>query len=332
MKKTLVLLLCAVLSLTLCFANGSKEGAEGTKVLKLATDAALDYPTTKALSKFADLVKEKTNGRYSVEIYPSMLLGDEVSYLEQLQLGTVDIAKVSIGTISGLYQDLQVFSLPFMFKNGEEMWKVLESPIGEKVLNGLDAYGIHGIGFTDNGSRNFYTTKPITTLEDFKGMTLRVQQNNMMIGMVQYLGANAVNVSANEVYSAIQTGVCMGGENNVNIILSESYYEVAKYVTLDSHTTGMDIICINLDLWKSLSADDKAAFSAAMAEATAYDREIWDDAILESISTLTEKGAVVYTPTDDVLASFKKAMEPLYKEYMGKYGTWINEINEVLSK
>lgn len=332
MKKTVVLLLCAVLSLALCFANGSREETAGTKVLKLATDAALDYPTTKALAKFADLVKEKTDGRYSVEIYPSMLLGDEVSYLEQLQLGTVDIAKVSIGTISGLYQDLQVFSLPFMFKNGDEMWKVLESSVGEKVLNGLDAYGIHGIGFTDNGSRNFYTTKPITTLEDFKGMTLRVQQNNMMIGMVQYLGANAVNVSANEVYSAIQTGVCMGGENNVNIILSESYYEVAKYVTLDSHTTGMDIICINLDLWKSLSAEDQAAFSAAMDEATAYDREIWDDAVLESISTLTEKGAVVYTPTDDVLASFKKAMEPLYEEYMGKYGTWINEINEVLSK
>lgn len=332
MKKLAILLLTLALTLSLCFASGSSESTGSVKTLKLATDAALDYPTTKALSKFAELLKEKTDGRYQIEIYPSMLLGDEVSYLEQLQLGTVDIAKVSIGTISGLYQDLQVFSLPFMFKNGDEMWKVLESSVGEKVLNGLDSYGIHGIGFTDNGSRNFYTTKPITTLDDFKGMTLRVQQNNMMIGMVQYLGANAVNVSANEVYSAIQTGVCMGGENNVNIILSESYYEVAKYVTLDSHTTGMDIICINLDLWKSLSSEDKEAFSSAMAEATAYDREIWNEAIDESIKTLREKGAVVYTPTDDVLQSFKDAMAPLYKEYSAKYGSWITEINSVLSK
>lgn len=328
MKKLITLALA--LALVLAWAGIASAGTEMT--LKLATDAALDYPTTKALIKFADQVEERTEGRISIEIYPSSLLGEEVSYMEQLQIGTVDIAKLSIGTINGLYTDLQVFNLPFMFKNSDEMWKVLESEIGERVLNGLNDYGIQGIGFTDNGNRNFYTTKPIETIEDFAGMTIRVQENNMMIGMVECLGANAVNVSANEMYSALQTGVCAGGENNVNIILTESYYEVAPYVTLDSHTTGMDVICINLDLWDSLSAEDQAIFSEAMAEATVYDREIWGEAVEESLVALTEKGAIVSTPSDEVLDSFKAAMEPLYAQYADELGDWIEAINAVLAE
>lgn len=328
MKKLMTLVLALALVLA-CAANAS-AGTEMT--LKLATDAALDYPTTQAISMFADLVEKNSEGRISIEIYPSSLLGDEVSYMEQLQIGTVDLAKLSIGTLNGLYTDLQVFNLPFMFKNSDEMWKVLESDIGDRVLNGLNDYGIQGIGFTDNGNRNFYTTKPIETIADFEGMTIRVQQNNMMIGMVECLGANAVNVSANEVYSALQTGVCSGGENNVNTILTESYYEVAPYVTLDSHTTGMDVICMNLDLWNSLSAEDQAIFTGAMAEATVYDREIWNASVEASTTALTEKGAIVTTPSDEVLDSFKAAMQPLYEQYAEQLGSWIDAINAVLAE
>lgn len=328
MKKLVTMILA--IAMTLSFAAMASAGSE--KTLKLATDAALEYPTTQALSKLAELVDQKTDGRITIEIYPSSLLGDEVSYMEQLQIGTVDMAKLSIGTISGLYEDMQVFSLPFMFKNGDEMWKVLESPVGEKILNGLNDYSIQGIGFTDNGNRNFYTTKPITTIDDFAGMTIRVQQNNMMIRMVECLGANAVNVSANEVYSALQTGVCSGGENNINTILTESYYEVAPYVTLDSHTTGMDVICMNSDLWNELSAEDQAIFKEAMAEATAFDREIWNASIEESLKELEAKGATVYTPTDEVLDSFKAAVQPLYAEYTEKLGSWIEEINTILAE
>ena len=146
MKKLVTMILA--IAMTLSFAAMASAGSE--KTLKLATDAALEYPTTQALSKLAELVDQKTDGRITIEIYPSSLLGDEVSYMEKLQIGTVDMAKLSIGTISGLYEDMQVFSLPFMFKNGDEMWKVLESPVGEKILDGLNNYSIQGIGFTDN--------------------------------------------------------------------------------------------------------------------------------------------------------------------------------------
>lgn len=330
MKKALVFVLVAMLAMTSVFAGGSKE-SDGPRTLRLATDAALDYPTTKALSYFADKVKEYSEGRITVEIYANTL-GDEISYLEQLQMGTVDIGKFSIGTLSGFYDDLQVFNLPFLFRDGNEMWKVLESEVGDRVLTGLEEYGLRGIGFTDNGSRCFYTTFPVETIKDFSGRTIRVQQNHVMLSLVSLLGANPVNVSANEMYSALQTGVCQGGENNLNTILADSLYEVAKYVTLDNHTTGMDTIVFNLDVWNSFSEEDQQMMLRAMDEATAYDREIWDASIEDAKAKLTAGGAIITTPAPEVQDSFFDAMAPLYEEYSVEYGDWIESINEVLGR
>ena len=341
------LALAMVLGMTACGSSGTSSsggsgagsaagssgsgGQQAEMVLSLATDSPMEYPTTQALSYFGDKLAELTDGRIQVEIYPSTL-GDEVSYLEQLQLGTVDLAKLSIGTINGLYTDLQVFNLPFLFKNGDEMWTVLESEVGDRILNGLNDYGLQGIGFTDNGSRCFYTTFPINSLDDFKNHTIRVQANNIMMSMIECLGANPVNVAANEMYSAVQTGVCDGGENNLNYILSESYCEVAPYVTLDNHTTGMDVICINLDLWNSLSEDDQTAVKQAMAEATAYDREIWNAAVEESIQGLKDQGAQVNELDDATLESFRDAVQPIYDEYSTSLADWIEAIDQALGK
>lgn len=311
-------------NLTAVAEEARQTGSEMT--WKLATDASKDYPTTKALIKFADEVYEKSNGRIAVDIYESSILGDEVSYMEQLQAGTVDVAKLSLGTLSGLYEDTQVFLLPFLFKNNTELWKALEGEAGTTVKNGLNDYGIQGIGFTDNGSRCFYTTKEVKSLEDFKGLAIRVQNNRLMNGMVNSLGANAVNIAANEVYSALQTGVCQGGENNPNIILSDSLYEVAPYVLLDNHTTAMDVICMNLDLWQSLSAEDQKIVSDAMSEATRYDREIWDEAVQESLTKLKDSGATITQPDDASLESFKNAMKPIYEEYGSKYPELLEQI------
>ena len=272
-------------------AAGDTEKKTGSEMTwKMATDASKDYPTTKALIKFADEVYEKSGGRIAIDVYESSILGDEVSYMEQLQAGTVDVAKLSLGTLSGLYEDTQVFLLPFLFKNNTEMWKVLEGEVGTMVKDGLNDYSIQG------------------------------------------LGGNPVNVSANEVYSALQTGVCKGGENNPNIILSDSLYEVAPYVLLDNHTTVMDVICMNLDLWNSLSDEDKQIVNDAMAEATKYDREIWDDSVEESIQKLKDGGATIVEPDDATLDSFRAAMDPVYAEYTEKYSEYMNAINAALGK
>lgn len=348
MKKILTSILAVAMAAGLAACQGSASGTGTTAAVtdaraaddagktgsemtwKLATDAARDYPTTKALIRFADEMYERSGGRISVDIYESSILGDEVSYMEQLQAGTVDVAKLSIGTLSGLYEDTQVFLLPFLFKNNTEMWKVLEGEAGTTIKNGLNDYSIQGIGFTDCGSRCFYTTVPVTSIEDFKGLPVRVQNNQLMNSMIECLGANPVNVAANEVYSALQTGVCKGGENNPNIILSDSLYEVAPNVLLDNHTTTMDVICMNLELWESLSGEDKAIVEEAMAAATRYDREIWDAAVEESLQKLKDGGAVITQPDDATLDSFRQAMDPIYEEYGVRYETLLNQINETL--
>lgn len=341
MKKMFALILSAALTLSLAACSSSSSttsSAESTEsttsspemILKMATDSGLDYPTTMALSFFGERLFELTDGRIQVDIYESAILGDEVSYLEQLQMGTVDLAKVSVGTLGGLYTDLQVFNLPFLFANSDEMWQVLESEVGEQIKTDLNEYNIQGIGYTDNGSRNFVTTFPIEGLESFVGKNIRVQQNTMMIGLIENLGGNPVNVAATEVYSALSTGVADGAENNVTYMLSESYHEVAPYVTLDMHTIGMDIICMNLDLYNSLSADDQAAVDQAMEEATAYDREIWDAAADESTQGLIDDGAIVTELDPAVQATFRAAMQPLYDQFDAEFADWLAAFDEVL--
>ena len=168
-------------------AAGDTEKKTGSEMTwKMATDASKDYPTTKALIKFADEVYEKSNGRIAVDVYESSILGDEVSYMEQLQAGTVDVAKLSLGTLSGLYEDTQVFLLPVLFKNNTEMWKVLEGEVGTMVKDGLNDYSIQGIGFTDNGSRCFYTTTEVDSLEDFKGLPIRVHRGGAPGGVPRH--------------------------------------------------------------------------------------------------------------------------------------------------
>lgn len=354
MKKILSVMLAAMMGVslmgcsggsasteTLASSAGTEQASESSQEtqaasegesmeLKLATDAAEDYPTTMALISFADEVREKTNGRINIVVYPSSQLGDETAYMEQLTFGAVDIAKLSIGTISSLCKDLQVFGLPYIFKNSDEMWQVLESDIGTDMLKELNEYNIQGIGYTDCGSRCFYTTEPVQKLEDLKGMKIRVQSNDLMLAMTDALGCNSVNVAANEVYSAVQTGVVQGGENNANIYLSDSLYEVAPYYILDNHIISPDVICVNLDVWNSLSAEDQAIFNEAMANATAYQRQLWNEAVDQSLEKVKEGGATVFEPDEATLQEFQDAMAPVYEKYGTELQDWIDRINTEL--
>lgn len=352
MKKIITMMMAAAMGLSLIgcsqgsstAAGGNQSSEAGTEQagndaaasegesmeLKLATDAAEDYPTTKALIAFADEVKEKTDGRINIVVYPSSQLGDETAYMEQLTFGAVDIAKLSIGTISSLCKDLQVYGLPYMFKNSDEMWQVLESEVGTDMLKELNEYNIQGIGYTDCGSRCFYTTEPVQKLEDLKGMKIRVQSNDLMLAMTDALGCNSVNVAANEVYSAVQTGVVQGGENNANIYLSDSLYEVAPYYILDNHIISPDVICVNLDVWNPLSAEDQAIFSEAMANATAYQRQLWNEAVDQSLAQVKEGGATIFEPDEATLQEFQYAMAPVYEKYGTELQDWIDRINAEL--
>ena len=280
-------------------AAGDEEKKTGSEMTwKLATDAAKDYPTTKALIKFADEVYEKSNGRIAVDVYESSILGDEVSYMEQLQAGTVDVAKLSIGTLSGLYEDTQVFLLPFLFKNNTEMWKVLEGDVGTTIKNGLNDYSIQGIGFTDCGSRCFYTTTEVKTIDDFKGLPIRVQNNQLMNSMVSNLGANPVNVAANEVYSALQTGVVDGAEQPIANYKSNAFPEVANNLILDGHTLGAVQAVITDNAWNKLTENQQAAVMEAAADTQAFNADLSETAENKVLDELKSSGCNVIDVPD----------------------------------
>src|SRR4030042_407448 len=213
MKKVITILMLMLLTMVFLAETSSKVTAAPI-VMRLGETHAQDYPTTKGVYEFAKLVKERTNGRIVIEVYHSKQLGEESAVIEQVQLGAIEMTRVSISAVSSFFRDLDAFQLPYLYRDAAHMWKVLDGPIGDEILKKHEAFNFVGVGWFESGSRNFYTKKQVKTVEDLKGMKIRVQQAPLMVGMVQALGAVATPLPYGEVYSALQTGVVDGAEHN----------------------------------------------------------------------------------------------------------------------
>ncbi|HAN43856.1 MAG TPA: C4-dicarboxylate ABC transporter, partial [Ruminococcaceae bacterium] len=198
-------------------SSGSASSSAAKKpefVFRYAENQAKDYPTTQGAYKFAEIVEQKTNGRIKIEVYYGAQLGDEKSVMEQMQFGGIDFARVSLSPLAEFAKQLNVLQLPYLYRDSAHMWKVLEGPIGDQFKNGLGESKLVGLSWYDSGSRNFYNSKkPITKLEDLKGMKIRVQENQMMMDMIKAIGAQPTPMAYGEVYSALQTGVIEAAEN-----------------------------------------------------------------------------------------------------------------------
>ena len=286
-KRQLSMLLAGalLLGLTACGGNEKADGTQAaaagssgtettaqaaaaasgeTKNFKLATDQAADYPNTVALQSFADEVKEKTGGRITITLYPSAQLGDENAYLQQLQMGAVDFAKSSVAPLAQFCSDLNALSLPYLFDSEEHMFRCLDGEIGEEIFESFESANIVGLGFTNNGSRCFFSKAPIRSVEDMSGLKVRVQSSPMMLGLVESLGGFPQSIASTEVYSALQTGIVDCAENNINIYCSESYYEQAPYFIYDHHNIQPEIIVASKATWDGLSTEDQAVIQEAI--------------------------------------------------------------------
>ena len=217
--------------------------AQKTIVLRLAETHPQDYPTTRGDYEFARLVKERSGGRIVIEVYPGSQLGQEKAVIEQVQFGAIDLTRVSISPVAAFVPRLNAFQMPYLYRDETHMWKVLKGDIGKELLASLEPFGFIGLGWFESGARNFYNSKrPIRTPADLKGLKIRVQESELMMGLVSAFGAVPTPMAFGEVYSALQTGVVDGAENNWPSYFSTSHYEVAKYITLDEHTRVPEII------------------------------------------------------------------------------------------
>jgi tripartite ATP-independent transporter DctP family solute receptor len=328
MKKILTALVLVLLAIGL-FMGGSSEAASKSVVLKLAETHPQDYPTTKGDYEFARLVKERTNGRITIEVYHSKQLGEEKAVIEQVQLGAIDITRVSISPVAAFVRDLDALQLPYLYRDAVHMWKVLNGQIGQDIFKKLEPSNFVGLGWFEAGSRNFYTKKQVKTVSDLKGMKIRVQQSPLMVGMVEALGAVATPLAFGEVYSALQTGVIDGAENNWPSYLSTSHYEVAKYFITDEHTRVPEIIIGSKKVFDKLSKEDRAIILKAAKDAVPYQIKLWNDYEKLAEKTVREKGSTITEVTPAEKQKFMDAMKPLFDKQPAEIMGVVNKIRSV---
>ncbi|HZG85939.1 TRAP transporter substrate-binding protein [Paenibacillus sp.] len=302
--------------------SGASEGP--TYSFRLAETHPADYPTTKGDVKFAELVKERSNGRITIEVFPSAQLGEEKAVIEQVQLGAIEFTRVSTGPMAEFNKDFGVFSLPYIFDNDEHVWKFLLSDKGMGLLDTLQSSGLQGLGWYSSGARSFYSSKPITSIEDLKGQKIRVIENKLNLAIISALGASATPMPYGEVYSSLQTGVLDAAENNYPSYYSSKHYEVAPHLLLDRHQRVPEVLLVSKTVWDKLSAEDQALIRQAALDSIEYQREEWAKYEKESEDAVRAAGVTI-TEVED-LTPWKDAVKPVIDSYRAEFGTILEAI------
>jgi len=282
-------------------------------VLRLAETHPKGYPTEMGDEEFARLVKERSNGRIIVEVYPGSQLGEEKAVIEQVQFGAIDMTRVSISPVAAFVLKLNAFQMPYLYRDSDHLWKVLKGNIGMELLASLEPFGFIGLGWFEAGARSFYNSKkPVYAPSDLKGMKIRVQESELMLGLVRSFGAIPTPMPYGEVYSGLQTGVVDGAENNPPSYYSASHYEVAKYYTLDEHTMVPEIIIGSKISLGRLSKADQDLIKQAAMDAIDYQRAQWDAYVKVSMDKVKAAGCTIIPIPDKT--EWMKAVEPMYKQ------------------
>ncbi len=284
------------------------------RVLILGHGLDVEHPVHLAMIEMAKRAKEYSGGRLEIRVYPSEQLGPERDMLEQLQLGLVDMTKVSTSPLESFVPKEAVFSLPYVFRNPNHYWTVLEGPIGEELLNAGEARGLKGLSYYDSGSRSFYTQKPIMTPADLQGLKIRVQQSRTSMDMVTALGGSPTPISFGELYTALQQGVVDGAENNLPSFYLSRHYEVCRHYSMDEHTRTPDMLLVSTETWESLDAELQEALMRAARESSVIQRKLWKQKEEESLAAILEAGVEVHTPDP---GTFRAAVDEMLKSYEG---------------
>jgi len=290
-------------------------GAAGAQTVLRSSDTHPDgYPTVEAVKYFGELVKERTAGLYSVEVYHSAQLGEEKDTIEQVRSGVIDLNRISMAPFNGIIPESTVPSLPYLFRSEDHMHKVMDGEIGAQIGAAFEAADLVVLAFYDGGARSFYNSKkPINTLADLAGMKFRVIQSDIFVDMVSALGANATPMPYGEVYSSIQTGVIDGAENNFPSYDTAKHAEVAKFYSLDEHTMVPEVFVMSKASWDKLTPEDQAIFKEAAKESVTKQRELWTAQVATSRAKVEAAGSQITTPDKQ---PFIDAMGPVYEKHV----------------
>jgi len=271
MKKLLLISMALMLSLCLVMP----VSAQKARVLKFSSIHEPSHPSAKTADMFAQRVNQLTNGELDVQVYHSRQLGDALQNVENIRNGSIAFTSVSIANLSQVIPAMDMFSLPYIFKNDAHYWYCIQHPKIDEFMAQLESKGIKRISWITSGARSLFTQKPVKSPADLAGMKIRVMASPVMIATMKALGANGVPVAWGELYNALQTGVVDGAENNPPSLISMKFYEVSKYFTLDEHMRIPDVNIVSTRVFNKLSESQQDAIIKAANEATQFMRGAW---------------------------------------------------------
>jgi tripartite ATP-independent transporter DctP family solute receptor len=306
--------------------------AQQKTVFKASDVHPTGYPTVVAVENLGKKLDAATNGRYSVQMYPSMQLGGEKEAIEQAQIGAIAFARVSVGALGPVIDDLNVFNLPYVFRNTTHMQHVIDGPIGQELLDKVtnSGKGLVGLCWMDAGARNFYNTKkPIKTMADLKGMKVRVMGNPMFVEMANSMGGNGIAMGYDQVFSALQTGVVDGAENNPPSFVFDNHYQVAKYYTVDEHLIVPEMVVFSKKAWDAMSKEDQALLVKFAREAQQEERKLWEVYEQQAMDKAKAAGIQIIQVSDSDKKAFQDAVKPVWDKYGPKYEATVKRIQEV---
>ena len=308
-----------------------QRGAQQKFVFKASDVHPEGYPTVTAVEEMGKALSKATDGRLSVQMYASMQLGGEKEAIEQAQIGAIALARVSVGALGPVVNDLNVLNLPFLFRDTAHAQKVLDGPIGQELLDKVTnspTANIVGLCWMDAGARNIYDTKrPITDMADLKGLKVRVMGNPMFVDMMNALGGNGVAMGYDQVFTALQTGVVDGAENNPPSFVFDNHYQVAKYYTLTEHLIVPEMLVFSKPIWNKLSKDDQALVQKLGREAQMRERVLWNEYQDKALAKMKEAGIQVVTIADK--KPFQDAVKPVWDKYAPQFADMIKRIQAV---
>jgi C4-dicarboxylate-binding protein DctP len=296
--------------------------AQAPIVIKFSHVVATDTPKGKAADYFKKLAEERTKGRVKVEIYPNSTLYKDREEVEALQLGSVQMLAPSLAKFGPLgAREFELFDLPYIFDNYDELHKITEGPIGQGVMIKLDSKGITGLAFWDNGFKVMSANKPLKTPADFKGVKMRIQSSKVLESQMRALGAIPQVMAFSEVYQALQTGVVDGTENPPSNLYTQKMHEVQKYVTTSDHGYLGYAVIVNKKFWDGLPADIRSALDGAMKDATKFANEIAKKENEDALEAVRKSGkSQIITLTADEKKAWKKALVKVHKENEDRVG------------
>lgn len=316
----------AMALMTLLLVSCSAQ--QDVMVLRVGHSLDPSHTVHKAMLKMGERLQQLSGGTMAIELYPSGQLGSERELIELLQIGSLAMTKVSASPLEGFVPTMKLFNIPYLFRDREHFFKVLDSDIGRDILASLKPAQLLGLGYYDAGSRSFYTTKkPVVTPADLASVKIRVQESQAAMAMIRALGGNPTPISWGELYTALQQGVVDGAENNPPSFYLSRHYEVAPYYILDEHTSVPDVILISRYVWERLSDQQQAWLQQAVDESVDFQRAQWQLDTEAALAAVQEAGVQVISADK---SEFQRQVSGLINELKaGDLGPMIQRIEEV---